>query len=61
MVDSKWFVKKLGFGLMPEEGFPTDLISWAMDQTNSVPDVVTNPIPTLSQRLTIARRASWSP
>ena len=40
MVDPKWFVRKLGFGLRPEEKFPTDPVSWAMDQADSVPDAV---------------------
>ena len=40
MVDSKWFVRKLGFGLRPEEEFPTDPVNWAINQMDSVPDAV---------------------
>ena len=38
MVDSKWFVRKLGFGLRPEEEFPIDPVNWAINQMDSVPD-----------------------
>ena len=40
MVDSKWFVRKLGFGLRSEEEFPTDPVNWAINQMDSVPDAV---------------------
>ena len=40
MVDSKWFVRKLGFGLRPEEEFPIDPVNWAINQMDSVPDAV---------------------
>ena len=40
MVDSKWFVRKLGFGLRPEEKFPTDPVNWVINQMDSVPDAV---------------------
>ena len=40
MVDSKWFVRKLGFGLRPEEEFPTGPFNWAINQMDSVTDAV---------------------
>ena len=40
MIDPKWFVRKLGSCLRAEEEFPTNLVNWAMDQIDSVPDAV---------------------
>jgi hypothetical protein len=40
MIHSKWFVRRLGFVLCPEEGLPIDPASWAMDQIDAVQDTV---------------------
>ncbi|SVB07423.1 uncharacterized protein METZ01_LOCUS160277 [marine metagenome] len=37
MIDPKWFVRKVGFGLRPEEDIPADPLAWAFAQTDVLP------------------------
>ena len=37
MIDPKWFVRKVGFGLRPEEEIPADPLAWAFAQTDVLP------------------------
>ena len=40
MIDPKWFVRKVGFGLRPEEQIPADPLAWAFEQTDVLPAAV---------------------
>ena len=40
MIDPKWFVRKVGFGLRPEEEIPADPLAWAFEQTDVLPAAV---------------------
>ena len=40
MLDSKWFVRKVGFGIRPENDFPKDPVKWAHRQVEQVPTSV---------------------